>query len=53
MQHDQALQEDLHLGGKVLEEFLAADILVIGVALQDFTMSSQLMAWIDRVLVAG
>jgi len=36
-----------------LEEFLAADIVVIGVALYNFTISSQLKAWIDRVLVAG
>ena len=53
VQHDQALQEDLALGGKVLEEFLAADIVVIGVALYNFTVPSQLKAWIDRVLVAG
>ena len=53
VQHDQALQEDLSLGGKVLEEFLAADTVVIGVALYNFTVSSQLKAWIDRVLVAG
>jgi FMN-dependent NADH-azoreductase len=30
VQHDQAMQEDLRLGGEVLEEFLAADIVVIG-----------------------
>ncbi len=53
VQHDQALQEDLALGGKVLEEFLAADVVVIGVALYNFTVASQLKAWIDRVLVAG
>lgn len=53
VQHDQALQEDLKLGGKILEEFLAADIVVIGVALYNFTIASQLKAWVDRVLVAG
>ncbi|MDX7953916.1 FMN-dependent NADH-azoreductase [Lichenihabitans sp. Uapishka_5] len=53
VQHDQALQEDLALGGKILEEFLAADVVVIGVALYNFTVSSQLKAWIDRILVAG
>jgi FMN-dependent NADH-azoreductase len=53
VQHDQAMQEDLRLGGEVLEEFLAADIVVIGVALYNFTVSSQLKAWVDRVLVAG
>ncbi|MDX7951024.1 FMN-dependent NADH-azoreductase [Lichenihabitans sp. Uapishka_5] len=53
VQHDQAMQEDLALGGRVLEEFLAADTVVIGVALYNFTVPSQLKAWIDRVLVAG
>lgn len=53
VQHDQALQEDLALGGEVLEEFLAADVVVIGVALYNFTISSQLKSWVDRILVAG
>lgn len=53
VQHDQAMQENLALGGKVLAEFLAADIVVIGVALYNFTVPSQLKAWIDRILVAG
>ena len=53
VQHDQAMQEDLQLGGTVLEEFLAADTVVIGVALYNFTIPSQLKAWVDRVVVAG
>ena len=53
VQHDQAMQEDLALGGRVLEEFLAADVVVIGVALYNFTVSSQLKAWVDRILVVG
>ncbi len=53
VQHDQAMQEDLALGGQTLAEFLKADIVVIGVALYNFTVASQLKAWVDRVLVAG
>ena len=53
VQHDQAMQEDLALGGAVLAEFLAADIVVLGAPLYNFTVPSQLKAWIDRVLVAG
>jgi FMN-dependent NADH-azoreductase len=53
VQHDQALQEDLALGGRVLEEFLAADVIVIGVAFYNFSVASQLKAWVDRVAVAG
>ena len=53
VQHDQAMQEDLALGGALLNEFLSADVVVIGVALYNFTVSSQLKAWVDRILVAG
>ena len=31
VKHDQALQEDLDLGGRALSEFLAADVVVVGV----------------------
>ncbi len=53
VQHDQAMQENLAIGGRVMEEFLSADIVVLGVALYNFTVPSQLKAWVDRVLVAG
>jgi FMN-dependent NADH-azoreductase len=53
VKHDQALQEDLALGGRVLDEFLAADVVVIGVPMYNFGIPSQLKAWIDRILVAG
>ncbi len=52
-QHDQALQTDLALGGAVLEEFLAADTVVIGSPMYNFTVPTQLKAWVDRILVAG
>ena len=50
---DAALQADLALGKTVLEEFLAADTVVIGVAQYNFSVPSQLKAWIDRIAVAG
>lgn len=37
----------------ILDQFLAADVVVIGVALYNFTIASQLKAWIDRILIAG
>ena len=37
----------------VLEEFLDADIVVIGAPMYNFTFPSQLKAWLDRVIVAG
>src|SRR5215475_13761390 len=48
-----ALQEDLALGQAVLDEFLAADIVVLGAPMYNFTIPSQLKAWIDRILVVG
>jgi FMN-dependent NADH-azoreductase len=36
-----------------LDEFLAADTVVIGAPMYNFSLPSQLKAWIDRILVAG
>ena len=36
-----------------LDEFLAADIVVIGAPTYNFSIPSQLKAWIDRILVSG
>jgi FMN-dependent NADH-azoreductase len=47
------VREDLAAGQAVLEEFLAADIVVLGAPMYNFTIPSQLKAWIDRILVAG
>lgn len=37
----------------VLDQFLETDIVVIGAGLYNFTVPSQLKAWIDRILIAG
>jgi FMN-dependent NADH-azoreductase len=47
------LASDLAASGAVLDEFLAADIVVIGAPMYNFTIPSQLKAWIDRIIVAG
>ncbi|MCH5487753.1 FMN-dependent NADH-azoreductase [Pseudomonas syringae] len=47
------IENDLALGAATLQEFLAAETVVIGVAFYNFTVPTQLKAWIDRVLVAG
>lgn len=36
-----------------LEQFLAADVLVIGAPIYNFSIPSQLKAWVDRIVVAG
>jgi len=38
---------------KVLQEFLDADVVVIGAPMYNFSIPSQLKAWIDRIAVAG
>jgi FMN-dependent NADH-azoreductase len=48
-----ALQPDIAAGQAVLDEFLAADIVVLGAPMYNFTIPSQLKAWIDRIVVAG
>ena len=40
-------------GSQMIEEFLAADVIVIGAPMYNFSIPSQLKAWIDRVAVAG
>jgi FMN-dependent NADH-azoreductase len=48
-----ALQQDLAAGQAVMDEFLAADIVVLGAPMYNFTIPSQLKAWIDRIVIAG
>lgn len=47
------MQQDLVRGSQILDEFLQADIVVIGAPMYNFTISTQLKAWIDRLAVAG
>ena len=44
---------DAFADSSVLDEFVAADTIVIGAPMYNFTLPSQLKAWIDRILVAG
>jgi FMN-dependent NADH-azoreductase len=37
----------------VMDELLAADVIVIGAPMYNFSIPSQLKAWIDRISVAG
>src|SRR5258705_1233604 len=48
-----ALQQDLAAGQAVLDEFLAAYVVVLGAPMYNFTIPSEVKAWIDRILVAG
>jgi FMN-dependent NADH-azoreductase len=44
---------DAFADSTVLDEFLAADTVVIGAPMYNFTLPTQLNAWLDRILVAG
>ncbi|PZV38784.1 FMN-dependent NADH-azoreductase [Mesorhizobium kowhaii] len=48
-----ALAEDIAAGADALEAFLAADVVVVGAPMYNFSIPSQLKAWIDRLAVAG
>lgn len=41
------------LSDALIEEFLAADIVVVGAPMYNFGISSQLKTWIDRIVQAG
>ena len=44
---------DAFADSSVLDEFLAADSVVIGAPMYNFTLPTQLKAWIDRIVIAG
>ena len=44
---------DAFADSSVLEEFQAADVVVIGAPMYNFSVPSQLKAWIDRIVIAG
>lgn len=48
-----AESEAAKLGEAVMDEFLGADVIVIGAPMYNFSVPSQLKAWIDRIMVAG
>ena len=50
---DTSLEQSAVRDARVLEDFLRADVIVIGAPMYNFGVPSQLKAWIDRVLVAG
>ncbi|MGA7538794.1 MAG: FMN-dependent NADH-azoreductase [Steroidobacteraceae bacterium] len=51
--HSPSLQQDVARGQRALEDFLSAEIVVVGAPMYNFSVSSQLKAWIDRLAVAG
>lgn len=52
-QRNLAQQQEVALGEAILNEFMAADVIVIGAPMYNFTVPTQLKAWIDQICVAG
>ncbi len=50
---DEATKLDTERNAKMLDDFLAADAIVIGAPMYNFSLPSQLKAWLDRLGVAG
>ncbi|MDF2398650.1 FMN-dependent NADH-azoreductase [Pseudomonas sp. 3MA1] len=50
---DAAQQHEAQLSAQALAEFQAADAVVIAAPMYNFTIPTQLKAWIDRIAVAG
>lgn len=50
---DKAQQAKRDTSDAILAEFLAADVVVIGVPMYNFTLPSELKAWIDRIVIPG
>ena len=49
----QADADEAATAAAVMDEFLSADVIVVGAPMYNFGIPSQLKAWIDRVAVAG
>jgi FMN-dependent NADH-azoreductase len=49
----EAQRQERVLTDALLEEFLAADVVVIGAPMYNFSVPTQLKAWIDRIAQAG
>lgn len=49
----QQLQPEVQLTDELLREFLAADVIVLGAPMYNFSIPSSLKAWIDRLAQAG
>jgi FMN-dependent NADH-azoreductase len=52
-QRSAAQQQEAELSASTLAEFLAADAIVLAAPMYNFTIPTQLKAWIDRIAVAG
>ncbi|KAB2913575.1 MAG: FMN-dependent NADH-azoreductase [Hyphomicrobiaceae bacterium] len=50
---DAAARQAARRNAAALDDFLAADVIVVGAPMYNFSLPSQLKAWLDRLAVAG
>jgi FMN-dependent NADH-azoreductase len=50
---DPLLGADVAMGNGYIDDLFAADVIVIGAPMYNFSIPSQLKVWIDRVAIAG
>ncbi|MBA1232250.1 FMN-dependent NADH-azoreductase [Pseudomonas viridiflava] len=50
---DAAQRQEVDANEATLQQFLDSDVVVIGAPMYNFTIATQLKAWIDRIAVAG
>lgn len=50
---DEGAKRDVARNAQLLDDFLAAEVIVIGAPMYNFSLPSQLKAWLDRMAVAG
>ena len=50
---DQAQQAKRDASDAIVKEFIEADTVVIGVPMYNFTLPSELKAWLDRIVIPG
>lgn len=50
---DDAAKRAVARNAKFLGDFLAADVIIVGAPMYNFSLPSQLKAWLDRIAIAG
>jgi len=50
---DEATKREAARNANILDDFLAADVIVIGAPMYNFSLPSQLKSWLDRLAVPG
>ncbi|SCK14675.1 FMN-dependent NADH-azoreductase [Variovorax sp. HW608] len=52
-QPQDAVKEDADRNARLLDDFLGADVVVVGAPMYNFSLPTQLKAWLDRLAVPG